>query len=142
MRIVRGYTDHGTFGKWYDAEAASICHSLEYLWKDNIPYISCVPEGVYQLVEHNSPKYGDTFALLNHALDVGVMKGDALRWGCLIHAANWMIQLQGCIAPGTSLGVLGGKWAVTGSRNARKRIFALIEAGDRTLEITHATGVL
>ena len=142
MKIVRGYTDQGTFGRWYSDDGAFICYSLEKPWADNMPFDSCVPEGTYGLVDYDSPKFGETFALVNHDLDVGVYAGDAKRYAILLHKANWASQLHGCIAPGTILSALGGKWSVSSSGAAYAKIIAEIEKGGTTLKITHATGIL
>ena len=143
MKIVRGYTDNGTFGKWYDDDGEFICYSLERPWLDNKPFKSCVPEGQYGLVSYVSDKFGETYALVNHDLEVSIYKDeDIARYAILIHSANWVFQLQGCIAPGTDLGILNKQWAVRSSVSARVKIFEQIEAGDTTLDITHATGVL
>lgn len=72
---------------------------------------SCVPDGEYVLRPHYSDKYPEdtgcwAYALVNHALgvyysDTDIPKGQ--RYGrskVLIHPANYVRQLQGCIAPG------------------------------------------
>lgn len=84
---------------------------------------SCVPLGTYQLVKHNSPKHPYTWALVNHELDVIHYEGDDNdpdedRATCLIHAANFALQLEGCIAPGTSTTKSDGKYMVQNSRKA------------------------
>ena len=142
MRIVRGYTDKGTFGAWYDDSGAFICHSMERPWLNNSPFTSCVPEGTYGLEPYHSSKFGDTYALVNHDLGVGILEGESDRYAILIHSANWVEQLQGCIAPGTDLTVLNGKWAISASRNALKKIIELIDGGESQLIITHKEGVL
>ena len=99
MYLKRGITPKGTYGKLYDHKGEFICFTLEQIWLDNLPGKSCVPNGHYELIPHQSPKFGSTFALKNLALDVGVFKGQAIRYGCLFHVANYVHQLQGCIAP-------------------------------------------
>lgn len=142
MIIERGYTNKGCFSNWYDNESNLICHAIERPWLYNEPNFSCVPEGEYELVEYDSPKFGDTWCLVNHALDVGMYQGDAARYACLIHKANWVRQVKGCIAPVTKLTVMRGDWAGSSSGDAYKKIAELIEGGDTTLIITHAAAVL
>ena len=145
MKIVRGYTSLGTFGEWYSDEGELICISMEKPWVDNIPYDSCVPEGEYGIQEYSSPKFGNTYCIVNHYLEVGMYEGDAgedTRYAILIHPANWVAQLNGCIAPGSSLTVLDNRWAVSASRVAMNKVFELIEAGDSELVIEHATALL
>lgn len=67
---------------------------------------SCVPLGTYRLVKHQSRKHGRTWSLVNHELDVVHYEGDDRdpdedRATCLLHVANYVNQLEGCIAPGT-----------------------------------------
>lgn len=142
MKIVRGYTDVGTFGRWYADNGSFLAYSMERPWVDNAPFTSCIPEGKYGIVDYNSPKFGDTYALVNHELDVGVYEGEAKRFAILIHKANWPRQLHGCVAPGTKLSALDGEWSVSSSGLAYAKVIAEILSGDGTLEITHASGIL
>ena len=108
--------------------------------------ISCVPLGTYDLVLHDTPKHPHTFALVNHDLDVVHQEGDDHdpdidRAACLIHPANFVLQLQGCIAPGlrhqkAPEGTVGG-YMVVNSRDAFARLMSRVpwEAG-HTLEIS------
>ena len=122
---------HGTFGKI--VTPSFTLYTAEQPWRDNEPYKSCVPAGVYELVKFNSPKYGATFALKNHDLDVGVFEGEAKRFACVIHAANWPKQLQGCVAVGLDSIVLSGELAVSSSREATSKLLDYI----RSAGITH-----
>jgi Family of unknown function (DUF5675) len=72
--------------------------TVELPWQDNTPDVSCVPEGVYDLIPYDSPKHGPTWYLENATWDVGG-KG-AARSFCELHAANFARQLEGCIAAG------------------------------------------
>lgn len=66
--------------------------TLELPWKMNQRNISCIPEGVYQAEKYESEKHGKCF----HVKDV------ENRTGILIHPANFVRELRGCIAPGLS----------------------------------------
>lgn len=73
--------------------------------KGGVKFQSCVPLGVYRLVPHDSKKHPRTWALVNHDLDVVHYEGDDHdpdedRATCVIHVANFVTQLEGCIAPG------------------------------------------
>lgn len=84
--------------------------TLELPWLDATgfpggdPQKSCVPAGVYDLVLHNTPKHPKTFALVNRELWV-IHEPDAsmpnARVACLIHVANFVRELLGCIGIGT-----------------------------------------
>jgi hypothetical protein len=137
MKILRGYTAKGCFSEWQNDDGVPVCYAVEKPWVDNAPYVSCVPEGTYGLVEYNSPKFGDTYALVNHDCGVGLYEGDSDRFACLIHKGNWPHNVQGCIAPVSSLTVLGGKWGGANSTGAYNIVIEMIESGDTQLIITH-----
>ena len=64
--------------------------TLELPWKNNNRKVSCIPEGTYNCVKRYSSKYKDHI----HILDVPG------RDMILIHNANYVTQLLGCIAVG------------------------------------------
>jgi len=66
------------------------CRTLELPDKRNQKRISCIPEGIYTVVKRWSKTYGDHF----HITDV---EG---RSYILVHNANFVRQLLGCIAVG------------------------------------------
>jgi len=102
--------------------------------------ISCVPKGVYRLVPHDSEAHPETWALVNPDLDVVHYPGDSpnpnARTAVLIHSANRVEELRGCIAPGTRSIKDARGFAVESSRMAmnliRQRMSPLQE---HTLEI-------
>ena len=97
-----------TLGKLVSPDGLVQCCTLEEPWKDNQRKISCVPEGLYKCVKHNSAKYQDVWRLEN-------VKG---RDGILIHSGNTTDDIEGCILVGKSFGKLKGKPAVLDSRSA------------------------
>ena len=108
MIILERFCDHpelGCFSELY-INGEFIYYTVEQPWNDNKPFKSCVPVGDYDLIPFSSGRYGRTYALSNPELDVVVNMSEASkgqRYACLIHAANWASQLQGCIAPGREL---------------------------------------
>jgi len=67
--------------------------------------ISCVPAGTYELVLHDSVRHPRSFALVNPAL--GVLHEPDQRYpeariACLLHVANTLQDLEGCIGLGMS----------------------------------------
>lgn len=111
--------------------------------------VSCVPPGKYELEKHDSDAHGRTFALVNWKLDVFHFDGDVpnerrgiARTAVLIHAANYVSELRGCIAPGLAHAEIVSnpgveQFMVTHSRNAMQRIHALVPWIDgHELEIT------
>lgn len=66
------------------------CFTLELPWKDNQRNISCIPDGRYPIIPRFSPRFQRHLHLLN------VPGRDLI----LIHEANFVQQLRGCIAVG------------------------------------------
>src|SRR5690606_2511359 len=80
--LRRIYGEQGTNGTMYFQDE-KICHTIELPDRNNIPRISCIPEGRYKLEKRKYIKHGEPI---------------------VIHAANnAMKQLMGCIAPVTTL---------------------------------------
>ena len=84
LGILTIYDDHN-FPFWE-------CRTLELPDLGNKSRISCIPIGEYEVIKRNSAKYGDHF----HILDV------PNRSYILIHNANYVRQLLGCLAVGLS----------------------------------------
>ena len=137
MKLIRGQVpEKGTYGTLFTEDEKKICCTIEREWLNNEPYISCVPDGVYELVEYKSPRFGKTFALVNHDLGVGLYQGDAKRYAILFHAANKPDQLQGCIAP---VLYLNTRWGGNESKIALNKVLKyLMHTNDRFLEIQPA----
>lgn len=83
-----------------------LCFTIERPWLNNQHGISCIPTGIYQVEQYNSPTKGDVWQLLNVPN----------RSNIEIHPANFASQLEGCIAPGDAIGELEGMSAVLHSR--------------------------
>lgn len=109
---------------------------VERPWRNNKPYESCVPEGDYDWLPHQSPKYGECYVLSAPTLGVTVYSQEnSIRTVCLLHPANKPSQLQGCLAPGLDFGFLGGEWAVLSSRNAFKILMGELDGEPARLTI-------
>ncbi len=108
------YTPIGTFGhlKVGDFE----CFTMERPWFNNIARESCIPEGEYELTlgRYNRGGYA--------AYEVMGVPGRSL---IKIHRGNTMDDVLGCISPGTALGYVNDKWAVT---NSKKAFYEFMEA--------------
>jgi hypothetical protein len=66
------------------------CFTLELPWRNNERKVSCIPTGEYDIVTRWSQKY------TNHLHILDVPNRDFI----LIHEANFVRQLEGCIAVG------------------------------------------
>ena len=93
--------------------------------------VSCVPLGTYNLVLHDSELHPQTWALVNPDLGVwhlptDIPKDSAGRSAVLIHPANFVHELLGCIAPGMMRGFSGGLAMVAQSRIAFSQLKATV----------------
>ena len=124
-------------------------HSLERPWvpSDNGGLsgkkgVSCVAPGVYKLNRHSSESFPNVWALINPALDVyhwdfevpKDRRGKA-RTTVLIHPANFVSELRGCIALGKERKRLNNNWCVLRSRDALNELRSAI-GGTLTITLT------
>lgn len=104
--------------------------------------VSCVPPGTYQLRRHNTDAHPMTWALVNPELGVEHFSNEPnVRTAVLIHPANFVHELRGCIAPGTRTAAAvaghGGGYMVCDSRKAFRMLQQRMQWTDEhTLEIT------
>ena len=97
--------DNGTFGRLVDDTGKRLCYTVELPWHDNLPDISCIPEGVYEVKAYNSPKHGE----------VWMVQDVPDRSEIEIHCANNIKDLLGCIGLGDALGNINGLPSVMNS---------------------------
>jgi hypothetical protein len=83
-------------------------HTLEPPDLGNEPFQSCVPLGEYDLIPFDSPKYGKTFIMVNHDLNVyeredSPGRPEKGRFLCLFtHYGNEVWNFVGCVGAGYS----------------------------------------
>lgn len=123
LRITRtDLRDSQTEGKLFVLDEGDqvlfTCETLELPWRNNQRRISCIPPGTYVIRPRVSQKYGLHLHILN------VPDRDWI----LIHEANFVHQLQGCIAVGQSKKDLNGDGLkdVTASRLTKARLMEYI----------------
>lgn len=95
------------------------CVTLERPWLLNVPDISCIPAGTYQVIPHNSA---------DHA-NVWEVTGVPSRSEVLIHQGNTIADTKGCILAGTTFypgGILESVDAVNYLRKILPSAFTLI----------------
>lgn len=100
--LRKASTDEGTFGETRLGDVS--LKTLELPWRDNKTGLSCIPEGEYRAIWHESPSKGWVYWL----------QGAEPRTHVLIHSANfagdktlgWDAELEGCIALGLGVGTL------------------------------------
>ncbi len=127
-------TQPGTFGLLVLPDGDTFA-TVEREWNGNQPFISCVPEGTYELLPAKSPRWGKTFLLHNPGLRVFPTapstehEGD--RWACLFHPANWPHELSGCIAVGEEATLVRGKLGVSYSQLNTERLLEKLFNAER-----------
>ena len=135
------YSPMGTFGTLKYGDFT--CYTVERPWLNNQARISCVPEGTYSLVWHNGPKFGKTVALVGRTVSQ-YPDGHSERSAILIHPANEMNDLAGCIGLGLSLGFIRNNWAVLTSVPTVKKFYDILETETNLpdIKITQITGAV
>jgi hypothetical protein len=89
-------------------------YGIERPWLDNRASVSCIPTGHYVLIPYSSAKYPDVWAFYGGS--VGIETGERTR--CLIHVANYVHQVQGCLGIGMTVGYKEGLPCVWQSKKA------------------------
>lgn len=127
------YSPVGTFGRLIVPNRFE-CFTVERPWLDNRARDSCIPEGRYPLRLRTSPIVERTSkGEFKQGWEVVDVPGRTL---IMLHAGNTMDDLQGCIAPGDSLGWVAGRWAVMRSRETFKALMSALSGLDGwTLDI-------
>ena len=142
MITITRYTDYGdyekeTFGVLTFGEFT--CYTVERPWKDNAPFISCIPNGRYHLHSYQSNRFGNSVIIYGGSVSP-YPDPDFERSGILIHPANIADELQGCIALGDRFGTVHGENAVLNSRNTVSEFLSLINTNEiYNLEIVYDT---
>lgn len=128
LTLIRTYHKRGTNGLLH-LNGTPLCFTIELPWRDNLPHVSCIPEGSYPLVKRFNDKRK------NHLL-VQQVPGRSL---ILIHPANNAEkQLQGCIAPVTTLTGQGcGDSSQIVFNKLIQLVYPAIEKGETVMLIIH-----
>ncbi|OMP78208.1 DUF5675 family protein [[Flexibacter] sp. ATCC 35208] len=122
LLLMREYFDTGTNGALY-MEGHRLCYTIELPWKENHVGCSCIPEGRYTLRKRFSERK-------KWHLEVLGVQGRSL---ILIHPANnAMKELQGCIAPVTSIHGEGlGYYSVAAMDVLRRVVYMALDAKEQ-----------
>ena len=113
-------------------------YGIEKPWRDNLPYHSCFPAGVYSLIPWESPKHGKCFAFIGgtvtlHEEDLALPS--ITRFACLVHVANYADEAEGCFGLGMTIASrIDGAPAVLNSRVALEW---LQQVGDDPYHLAH-----
>jgi len=120
---------YGTFGTLVLPDGWT-CFTVERPWLDNQSRISCIPAGLYKIKLGTYTKGGYP------AYDILDVPG---RSQIKIHKANLASELEGCIAPGTGLGVFKGEWSVMNSGTAFEHLMAAMAGHSGEIDIEWKT---
>lgn len=101
------YAKQGTFGVLLDGNIP-FCVTLERPWLGNRRKVSCIPSGTYICELIQSPKFGETFKVLNVPE----------RSHILFHKGNLLDDTHGCILVGEYFDTLGSEPAILASGKA------------------------
>jgi len=84
------------------------CWTLERPWEGNKPFVSCVPEGVYAIAPDQEGRY------------TGYPELQAVpeRTEIIIHPANTIGEIEGCIAPAFGYVLSNSSLRLTGTSQA------------------------
>jgi len=121
LLLLRKYGAQGTNGS-ISYRGEHICNTIELPDRNNLPRISCIPVGRYKLEKRRYPKHGEQ-------IGIPIVLG---REAILIHAANNALkELQGCIAPVTTLTGEGtGDYSVKALAKLKALVYSLWDMGD------------
>lgn len=122
-RVTTGPT--GTFGALvFENEPFAV--TLEREWRDNRPSVdgvpgSCIPAGEYFCERVNSPRFGNTFEVMNVRN----------RTHILFHKGNLDDDSRGCILVAEEFGKLQGEAGVLDSAGGYNEFMSLLSHDDR-----------
>ena len=94
--------------------------TLEPSWEDNKKGTSCIPSGPYSCKRVKSPRFGDTFEILD-------VEG---RTHILFHKGNSERNTQGCVLIAEEFGILNGKAAVLASGRGYREFMNILKDVD------------
>lgn len=89
--------------------SGKILATLERPWLNNLPKVSCIPDGVYKCSYTESPRFKRKLYEVHSVPS---------RSGIRIHPANYVQELEGCIALGENFNAINGSLVLNNSRKA------------------------
>lgn len=76
-------------------------YTIELPWRNNQEYISCIPQGLYNVVKHNTKSKPNTFRLLNVPGHKGILIHIGNYASDVRHGKDWKhSETEGCILVG------------------------------------------
>ena len=119
--LNRTYKKEQTEGVFFfdDGQRTVNLACLELPWKNNEPFVSCIPEGKYLVKETWSPRFKRKLWLVCDVPE---------RSGVRIHPENFSLNLEGCLALVLAFEDLhnDGIFDVTSSRAAHRIAYSVL----------------
>lgn len=76
-------------------------YTIELPWRNNQQMISCIPQGLYNVVPHNTSKFHNAFRLLNVPARDGILLHSFNYASDVKKGRDWQhSETDGCIGPG------------------------------------------
>ena len=125
ITIKRTYHNNGTTGDIF-VNNVYICNCIEQPWDDNKIGMSCIPEGEYEIELKHYGRYHNKWKDKDWYQGVLLLKNTEPRSEILIHPANYVSQIRGCIAPVRVLDKKDGVPCGWDSVNAFRELYDLI----------------
>ena len=132
LKLIRTYQDdyqtQGELNVIQDNSILFSCVTLELPWRNNERRISRIPNGIYPVFKHTSPKFGNSLWIQ----DV------PNRSEILIHVGNYNRDTLGCILVGDRFIDIDGDGHkdVTNSRNTINKLYSIV-LDELAIEIIH-----
>ncbi len=130
------------FGEWHFGKAGErpAFATVERTWNDNLPNVSCFPDGFYRLVRHNGTKYQNTWAFVGAT--VGFIDDGLRRHTCVIHWSPMGSRLKGCVSIGDYANYKPGSSELidaVGHEDAMERFMRRLDSARETHYVTVQT---
>lgn len=108
-------TPEGMFGN-LTFNGRQVAVTCELPWRNNDSGKSCIPSGTYQCIPHNGAKFKNVWEI------TGVPDRSAI----LIHNANTIRDLRGCVAVGRTFATIDGLPGVTSSKFTLEQLRSIL----------------
>lgn len=123
------YSPTGTFGIVSVTYTDFSSFSVEQPWRNNQPFVSCIPDGDYVCKWYDSPRFGKTLAVVGGSVSL-FPSPQHQRDFIVFHLGNWPENFEGCIGLGREYTCVSGQIGVTSTRDTVNRFLDLFSGLD------------
>ena len=125
LELKRTYNPGGVTGV-LQCCGEHLAYTLEQPWRDNKIGVSCIPEGEYEIGLKFYGRYHDKWHGHDWYQGVLILEGTSPRAEILIHPANYINEIRGCICPVTTLDEQKGIPVGWSSNQAFRKVYDMI----------------